>query len=147
MTKNKEKEEDNHGDNNKEKWFAFTYCGKEVKYITKLFKGACVKIAYKISNTIGKILAYNNMNKINKFNRSDIYQLLGSRMQKKCTAQIGRLFCKSCSENLHPFKYKNSSSAFAKHLHDTGHLSGPVECLVDTLHFVKKFRGEVLYLF
>jgi hypothetical protein len=76
MTKNKEKE-DNHGDCNQEKWFAFTYCGKEVKYITKLFKGAHVKIAYRISNTMGKILTYHNMSKINKFNRSDIYQLLG----------------------------------------------------------------------
>jgi len=87
MTKNKEKEEDNHGDNNQEKWFTFTYCGKEVKYVTKLFKGAHVKIAYKISNTIGKILAYNNMSQINKFNRSGIYQLLGSRLQEEmhCT--------------------------------------------------------------
>jgi len=38
MTKYREKEEDNHGDNNQEKWFTFTYCGKEVKYVTKLFK-------------------------------------------------------------------------------------------------------------
>jgi hypothetical protein len=83
MTKNKEKEEDNHGDNNQEKWFAFTYCGKEVKYITKLFKGPHVKIAYKISNTIGKILAYHNMSKIYKFNSSDIYQPLGSRLQEE----------------------------------------------------------------
>jgi predicted nucleotide-binding protein (sugar kinase/HSP70/actin superfamily) len=44
MTKNKEKE-DNHGDSNQKKWFAFTYCGKEVKYVTKLFKGAYVKMA------------------------------------------------------------------------------------------------------
>ena len=44
MTKNRKKEEDDHGGNNQEKWFAFTYCGKEVKYVTKLFKGAHVKI-------------------------------------------------------------------------------------------------------
>ena len=55
----------------KKEWFAFTYCCKEVKYITKLFKGAPVKIAYKISDTVGKILAYNNMSKINKFNRDN----------------------------------------------------------------------------
>ena len=54
MTKNKEKEDD--GDNDQDKWFAFTYCGKEVKYVTKLFKGAHVKIAYKIRNTTGKNL-------------------------------------------------------------------------------------------
>ena len=40
-----DEKEDNHGDNNQEKLFAFTYCGKEVKYITKLFEGAHVKVA------------------------------------------------------------------------------------------------------
>jgi len=86
MTKNREKEDD-HGGNNQEKWFTFTYYGKEVKYVTKLFKGAHVKIAYKISNTIGKILGYNNMSKISNCNISGIYQLLGSRLWEEmhCT--------------------------------------------------------------
>ena len=58
MMNNKGKEKDKHGDSNQEKWFAFPYCGKEVKYVTKLFKGTHVKIAYKISNILGKILTY-----------------------------------------------------------------------------------------
>jgi hypothetical protein len=47
MTKNKEKvtEEEKHGDRNQEKWDTFTYCGNEVNYITKLFKGTDGKIA------------------------------------------------------------------------------------------------------
>lgn len=135
MTKNREKEDD-HGGNNQEKWFAFTYCGKEVKYVTKLFKGAHVKIAYKISNTIGKILGYNNMSKISKCNISGIYQLFGSRLWEEMHCTNWQIILQSCNEHHHPFKYQNS--AFAKHLHDTGHLSGPVECFMDTLHFVNK---------
>jgi hypothetical protein len=47
MTKNNEKgrQEDKHGDKNKEKWVTFTYYGKEVKYTTKLFKGTNVKMS------------------------------------------------------------------------------------------------------
>ena len=46
MTKNKQKgkAEDKHGDKNQEKWLTSTYCGKEVQYITKLFRGTNVKI-------------------------------------------------------------------------------------------------------
>jgi hypothetical protein len=47
MTKNKEKvtEEEKHRDTNHEKWDTFTYCGNEVNYITKLFKGTDIKTA------------------------------------------------------------------------------------------------------
>ena len=98
MMNNKGKEKDKHGDSNQEKWFAFPYCGKEVKYVTKLFKG---EIAYKISNMIRKILTYKKMGTNNKFNRSDIHLLLGPDCRTKYTAQSGRLFCKSCNEHLH----------------------------------------------
>jgi hypothetical protein len=47
MTRNNEKvtEEKEHRDTNQEKWDAFTYCGNEVNYITKLLKGTDIKIA------------------------------------------------------------------------------------------------------
>ena len=38
-------------------------------------------------------------------------------------------------------RYQNSSSTFAKHRPDTGHLFGPMEQIMDTLHCVKKKRG------
>jgi len=38
MIKNREKEDDDRGGNNQEKWFAFTCCGKEVKYVTNYLK-------------------------------------------------------------------------------------------------------------
>jgi hypothetical protein len=39
--------------------------------------------------------------------------------------------------NILSFKNQNSNLAFAKHLYDTGHLFDPMECIMDTLHFVK----------
>jgi hypothetical protein len=60
MIENKEQgeEEDKLGDNSQEKWITPTYGGKEVKYLAKLLTGTNVKITYKTSNTIDKILAY-----------------------------------------------------------------------------------------
>jgi hypothetical protein len=49
-------------DINKEntKWATSPYIGKEIKFITKLFKKANIRIAYITNNTIGKLLGRNN---------------------------------------------------------------------------------------
>ena len=110
----------------------------EKKYITKFFKGTNVKIAYKTSNTVGKIVAYKNMGETDKLNRTGIYQLTCPDCGKKYTGQTGRSFRKRCDEHFQSSKYKNPNHTFPKHLHGTGHSFGPMECIMDALHFVKK---------
>ena len=94
-------------------------------------------MAHKTSNTIQNILAYKNMRAMDKCDRSDIYQLTCPDCREKDTGQTGRSFRKRYTEHLQSFKYRNSNSIFAKHLRVSRHIFGPVERIMDTLHFVK----------
>jgi len=49
MTENLKKTEDKHWDKNQIKWVTLTNCGKEVQYITKLFKGTNDKITVRLN--------------------------------------------------------------------------------------------------
>jgi regulator of PEP synthase PpsR (kinase-PPPase family) len=42
----------------KTKWATFTYCGKEVRQITKLFKNTQLRVASRTKNTISNILKH-----------------------------------------------------------------------------------------
>jgi hypothetical protein len=77
------------------------------------------------------------MGAIDKFDRSCIYQLTCPDCSEKYTGQDGRSFRKRYKEHLQSFKYRNSNLIFAKHLHITRHSLGPMERIMDTLHFVK----------
>jgi regulator of PEP synthase PpsR (kinase-PPPase family) len=43
----------------KTKWATFTYCGKEVRQMTKLFKNTQIRVAFCTKNTISNILKHN----------------------------------------------------------------------------------------
>ena len=43
-------------DNQKNRWAKFTYCGKETRMITKLFKNTNVKVTYRTKNNLEKLL-------------------------------------------------------------------------------------------
>jgi hypothetical protein len=64
-----------HGEqkDHKTKWATFTYCGKEVRQITKLFKDTQLKIAFHTRNTINNILKHHIQT--DKYNNSGIYQM------------------------------------------------------------------------
>jgi len=47
-------------DNRQKRWAKFTYCGKETRQITKLFKNTNVKVAYMTKNNLGKLLKSQN---------------------------------------------------------------------------------------
>jgi hypothetical protein len=102
---------------------------------TKLFSGINVKRAHKTSNVIQNILAYKNMGAIYKCDRSGIYQLTCPDCRDKYIGQTARSFWKRYTEHIQSFKYRNSNSIFAKHLHDSRHSFGPR--IMDTVHFVK----------
>jgi hypothetical protein len=57
------------------RWAKFTYTGKEMRFITKLFKNSKVNISYTTRNTIASLLSQNLNPKKNKFEHSVIYQL------------------------------------------------------------------------
>jgi hypothetical protein len=61
----------------KDKWAKFTYIGKQIRTLTKIFKNTNIKIAYTTNNTIKKrcgITTQENKNE-NKYTNSGVYKL------------------------------------------------------------------------
>jgi hypothetical protein len=56
-----------------QKWAVFNYSGNEVRYITKIFTKHNIKAAFRIKNTIGKLLKPTE-NK-DKYEDSGVYKL------------------------------------------------------------------------
>jgi hypothetical protein len=57
----------------KTKWAIFTYNGKQIRKITKLFRDTKLKIAFHTNNTLQNILRLQPQ--INKYNKCGIYQM------------------------------------------------------------------------
>ena len=78
----------------KRKWATFTYVGRQIKFMTKLFKNTNKNIAYKRNNATRKVLTYSKTNNTtmtsDKFNKSGIYQLTCIDCNKKYIGQTGR---------------------------------------------------------
>jgi hypothetical protein len=73
----------------RDKWAMFTYIGKEMRTIAKLFRNTNTKIAYRMTNTIQNHLREKNQNNI--YERSGIYQLKCGGCQKKYVEQTEKL--------------------------------------------------------
>jgi hypothetical protein len=54
--------------------------------------------------------------------------------------QTGRLFCTRFQEQLRDFKYADGKSTFPQHLLENRHAIGPMEEIMDTIHFTSKGR-------
>jgi hypothetical protein len=76
----------------KTKWATFSYVGKETKFITKLFKGSQINIAFTTRNTIKKLLTDNRHQKKEKFEHSGVYQLACPDCDMRYVGQMGRPF-------------------------------------------------------
>jgi len=58
----------------------------------------------------------------------------------KYTGQTGRSFNARFPEHLRDFKNGYSKSRFAQHLLENGHTIGPMNDIMDTIHFTHKRR-------
>jgi hypothetical protein len=76
--------------NQKTKWANFTYCGKEVRQITKLFKNTQIRVAFHAKNTISNILKHHAQT--DKYNNSGTYQMKCLDCPLKYVGQTGRTF-------------------------------------------------------
>jgi hypothetical protein len=113
------------------KWVKFTYVGKEMRFITKLFKNTRLKVAYTTNNNLGKLLNTQKAGKLNKFEKNGVYQLECPTCQKKYIGQTGRLFHTRFREHYRDYKYANNKSKFAQHVTEEGHAFGPMENIMN----------------
>jgi hypothetical protein len=82
----------------KDRWATFTYCGSEVRTVTKLFKNTNISIAYKTNNTIK-----NHLKPMLPKNRY-IYQLKCNNCALKYIGQTGHTFKTQYNEHINAFR-------------------------------------------
>ena len=122
-----------------EKWAKFTYVGRETRQVTKLFKNKQVKIAYTNNSSLEKLLHNNVTGKTDKYEKSGVCQLSCPTCDKKYTGQTGRPFHVRSREHQNNFRHMYKKSKCAQYLLD-GHKFGPIENIMDIIHFAKKGR-------
>jgi hypothetical protein len=124
----------------KAQWARFTYVGRETRAITKAFKKTTIKVTYSTNSTLRKLLTKNHNTHRNKYEKSGVYQITCPTCNTKYTGQIGRSFNTRFQEHFRDFKHGNGKSKFAQHVLGNGHAFGPIEEIMDTVHFTNKGR-------
>jgi len=128
-------------DSQKRRWAKFTYCGKETRFFTKLFKNTNVKVAYMTKNNLGKLLKPQNIPKPDKYEKNGVYQLECLTCHKIHTGQTSHPFRVKYHEH-YDFKYSNNRSTFTQHVINEGHSFGPMNKIMSVIHFERK--GKML---
>jgi hypothetical protein len=121
----------------KKKWATFTYIGKETTYITNLFKKTDLKIAFRTTNTIDKLLTHKHTQP-DKFSGSGVYKLTCPDCHRACIGQTGRRFTTRFKEHEAAFRHNPNASSFAKHLTENNHSFGPMPNIMQPLQLHKK---------
>ena len=119
------------------KWANFTYIGRETTYITNLFKKTDLKIAFRTTNTIDKLLTHRHTLP-DKYSRSGIYKLTCPDCHRAYIGQTGRKFATRFKEHETAFKHNPDTSSFAKHITDNKHSFGPMPNIMQPLQYHKK---------
>jgi hypothetical protein len=105
------------------KWATFTYSGKEVRKITKLFRDTNKNcIPYK--NAIENILK--PQPQIDKYSRIGIYQMKCLDCPLKYIGQTGRTFNIRYREHIQVIRNNNNNSGYSNHILNTGHTYGTI---------------------
>ncbi len=117
----------------------FTYVGKEIRHVTKIFKQTNVKIAFKTKNTIERLLRHRKTSTQDDcFGKSGVYKLTCPDCNMTYVGQTGRSFRTRFREHARDFKYRTGNSKFAQHLIDQGHSFGSIDSIMEILHVVRK---------
>jgi hypothetical protein len=120
------------------KWATFTYIGKETTFITNVFKGANIKLAFSTNNTMGNRLLHREKQKTNdKYMLTGIYKLTCPVCSKAYVGQTGRNFQIRFNEHKHTFKTNSHTSRFAQHLIEHNHPFGNIR---NTMQILRRHR-------
>jgi hypothetical protein len=122
----------------KTKWATLTYCGKEVRQITKLFKNTQLRVAFRTQSTVNSILKHHEQ--IDKYNSSGIYLMKCLACPLKYIGQTGRTFNIRYKEHIHAVRTNNSNSGYSNHILNTGHTYGTITGTVDVIRTGRKGR-------
>jgi hypothetical protein len=117
------------------KWATFTYSGKEVRIITKLFQDTRIKIAFHTQNMIQNILKPHEQT--DKYDGSGIYEIKCLDGPLKYIGQTGRTLSITYKEHIHAIRRNSSNSGYSNNILHTGHTCGTI---TDTTDIIKTGR-------
>jgi len=93
------------------RWAKFTYVGKEIKFIAKLFKNLPIRTEFTTNNSIGRLLSQKpNNNSNSTLDNSGVYMLTCPECQMKYVGETGRSFWIRFQEHHRDFKQNNAKS-------------------------------------
>jgi hypothetical protein len=87
---------------------------------------------------LGKLLSLQHAHKQNNYEKNGIYRLTCPTCNKKYIGQSGWPFHVRFREHFRDYKYTNNKLKFAQHLLEEGHLFGPIDEIMDTIHLANK---------
>jgi hypothetical protein len=119
-----------------QKWISFTYAGHYIRKITKLFKDTNLRIAYRTSSTLDKILK--ETHKMNPYEQSGIYRLICQSCHKVYIGQTGRTLSIRYKEHIRNIRSNKDDSAFEQHILDNQHQYGPMTTIMKIVEQAKK---------
>jgi hypothetical protein len=97
------------------KWTIFTYIGKETTFITNIFRKTNLKIVFRTSNTVQRLLMHRHRTS-DTYAHSGVYKLTCPDCNKAYVGQTGRNFTARFNQHKNAFRTNSHSSRFAQHL-------------------------------
>jgi hypothetical protein len=119
-----------------QKWATFTYMGNYIRKITKFFKNTNLKVAFKTTTTVGKLLS--DTCKMNTYEQSRIYKMTCQSCHKLYTGQTGRNLTTRYKEHIRNIRFNKEESAFAQHILGQGHQYRPMEQIMELIEYARK---------
>jgi hypothetical protein len=122
----------------KAKWATFTYCGKEVRQITKIFKDTQLNLAFRTQNMIENILRHKT--KTEKYDTSGVYRMKCLDCPLRYIGQTGRTFKTRYKEHIQAIRNNNGNSEYSNYILNTGHTYGTITDTMDIIRYGRKGR-------
>jgi len=130
--KHKTKHTTPHDSKNK-KWATFTYFSPQICKVTKIFRNANIRIAYKCRNTIANLIKPSRDHHIPPHNKWGIYQLTCNTCNLSYVGQTSRSLSIRFQEHIRYIRYNNPQSAYALHILQNQHEYGQMDSTMTLL--------------
>jgi hypothetical protein len=119
------------------KWAAFTYVGKETRYITKLFKNTSIKTVFKTTNNLKKRLFPNQVT-TDKYEKAEVYKLKCTDCPRQYIGQTGRNFKTRYEQHIRDIRNNRETSGYVQHILETGHAFRKMNEIMEVIKIEQK---------
>jgi len=129
--------------NNNNRWATFTYHSSKDRMITNLFKQTDIKINFKSTNTLQKLIKPKFQDTTQEHNKSGIYKMICKTCNKAYIGQTSRNLIIRYREHIHYIKNNDPQSAYALHILQNRHEYGPLK---DTMTLLKPIHKSSMLI-